>query len=481
MAKTGHAVATKDRAGQDHAGEALVDQIANAGEVALSPSALPDESGKRSLDNVPERVRNDILAHDQRAEVLIRMVQLGGLAMFAVLYAIAPKTSAGTDFAPMPYAFGAYFLFAGFGLWWALKQRIPDIGVYFLTAVDIALLMVLIWSFHIQYEQPPSFYLKAPTLFHIFAFIALRALRFEPRFIIATGLFAALGWGLMLAYAVFAAPDGMMVTRNYITYLTENAILIGAEFDKIIAILSVTAILAYAVTRARNLLIDAVTGQTAARDLSRFFDSGVAAQIQSSETTLTAGEGVTREAAVLNIDIRGFSKLAASIEADQVMAILSAYQQRLVPIIQAHGGTIDKFMGDGIMATFGASAPSETYAADALRATDALEAEISEWAAANSAKGDFDPLRVNLAVATGPVVFGAVGTGDRLELTVIGSAVNLSAKLEKFNKEAGSRALATEEAVKLARQQGYQTPLPNKPRKGRIEGVRSAVQYRVLH
>jgi adenylate cyclase len=286
---------------------------------------------------------------------------------------------------------------------------------------------------------------------------------------------------MMLTYAIVAASDDMMVTRNYVTYLTENAILIGAEFDKIIAILSVTAILAYAVTRARNLLIDAVTGQTAARDLSRFFDSDVAAQIQSSETAVTAGEGVTREAAVLNIDIRGFSKLAATIDADQVMSILSDYQQRMVPIIQAHGGTIDKFMGDGIMATFGASAPSDTYAADAMRATDALETEITRWASGNTAAGSFDPMRINLAVATGPVVFGAVGTGERLELTVIGSAVNLSAKLEKYNKEAGSRALATEEAVKLARRQGYTTELPHKPKKGRIEGVRRAVEYRVLH
>jgi adenylate cyclase len=473
MAETGHSIDTEH--------QKFVGPLEEASQAHLPARTSPADSGKRSLDHVPERVRNDILAHDQRAEVLIRMVQLGGLAMFAALYTIAPKTSAGTDFAPMPYAFGAYFLFAGFGLWWALRQRIPDIGVYFLTAVDIALLMVLIWSFHIQYEQPPSFYLKAPTLFHIFAFIALRALRFEPRFIIATGLFAAIGWGMMLAYAVFAANDDMMVTRNYVTYLTENAILIGAEFDKIIAILSVTAILAYAVTRARNLLIDAVTGQTAARDLSRFFDSDVAAQIQSSETAVKAGEGITREAAVLNIDIRGFSKLAATIDGDHVMMILSDYQTRMVPIIQAHGGTIDKFMGDGIMATFGASAPSDTYAADAMRATDALEAEITRWAMANTKAGSFDPMRINLAVATGPVVFGAVGTGDRLELTVIGAAVNLSAKLEKYNKEAGSRALATEEAVKLARRQGYTTELPHTPKKGRIEGIRKAIEYRILH
>jgi adenylate cyclase len=453
-----------------------------------TPVAMASETERQParprtpMDRLPARIRKDILAHDQQAEVLIRLFQLGGLLLFGALYAIAPKTSAGTAFTPVPFALGAYFVIASLGLFWALRQRIPDIGVYFLTALDIALLMILIWSFHIQYEQPPSFYLKAPTLFHIFIFIGLRALRFEPRFIIATGIFAAIGWGVMLTYAVFAAPGGdMMITRNYVTYLTENAILIGAEFDKIIAILMVTAVLAFAVMRARNLLIDAVTGQTAARDLSRFFDQSVAEKIQSSENALTAGEGVSREAAVLNIDIRGFSKLAANIEADQVMAILGAYQERIVPIIQTHGGTIDKFMGDGIMATFGASEPSETYAADALRAMDSLAAEIATWTRSKTAPAGFDPGTINLAVATGPVVFGAVGTGDRLELTVIGSAVNLSAKLEKYNKENGSMALATEDAVKLARRQGYEAELSSKPEKGRIEGVSRAISYRVLH
>ena len=442
----------------------------------------PASRSRPPLDRLPARIRNDILAHDQRAEVLIRLFQLGGLLLFGALYAVAPKTSAGTAFTPVPYALGAYFVIASLGLFWAMRQRIPDIGVYFLTALDIALLMVLIWSFHIQYEQPPSFYLKAPTLFHIFIFISLRALRFEPRFVIATGIFAAIGWAVMLTYAVFAAPGGdMMITRNYITYLTENAILIGAEFDKIIAMLMVTAVLAFAVMRARNLLIDAVTGQTAARDLSRFFDQSVARKIQSSENALTAGEGVTREAAVLNIDIRGFSKLAATIDADQVMAILGAYQQRLVPIIQAHGGTIDKFMGDGIMATFGASEPSDSYAADALRAVDALAAEMAAWDTRGTALAGFDPGTINLAVATGPVVFGAVGTGDRLELTVIGSTVNLSAKLEKFNKQTGSTALATEEAVELARTQGYDGQITSQPEKEAIDGVSRAIAYRVLH
>ncbi|MFP3386859.1 adenylate/guanylate cyclase domain-containing protein, partial [Tritonibacter sp. SIMBA_163] len=79
-----------------------------------------------------------------------------------------------------------------------------------------------------------SFYLKAPTLLYVFIFIALRALRFEARFVLAAGLTAAAGWALLVLYVVTVNPEDPMITRNYVTYLTANSVLLGAEFDKII-------------------------------------------------------------------------------------------------------------------------------------------------------------------------------------------------------------------------------------------------------
>ena len=142
------------------------------------------------------------------------------------------------------------------------------------------------------------------------------------------------------------------------------------------------------------------------------------------------------------------------------MRILAQYQSCMVPIIQRHGGVVDKFLGDGIMATFGAAAPSATYAADALRAMDELMAEAKRWSIGVQASGA--PLRVNGAVAAGRIIFGAVGDRSRLEYTVIGDAANLSAKLVKHNKVLGSEALATADTYALALAQGYQPPKPHK-------------------
>ncbi|MDF2765556.1 MAG: cyaA [Rhodospirillales bacterium] len=414
---------------------------------------------------LPERVERAVREQQDAGEALIGWIQLAVVLTFAALYAISPKTfAADAPFQPVPWAIGIYFLFTVARLALAYRIRLPAWLLTLSILIDMALLFGLIWSFHLQYGQPPSFYLKVPTLLYVFIFIALRALRFEAKYVIFAGIAAALGWLAMVLYVVFVDPDNSMVTRNYVQYLTSNSILLGAEFDKIISMLVVTAILALAITRARALLTRAVAEGAAARDLSRFFSPEIAQRITGAETEIAAGQGELRDTAILMLDIRGFTRYAASIPPAEVIGMLAEYQARMVPIIRAHGGSVDKFLGDGIMATFGAAQPSQRYAADAISALLACLAEAKDWATERERAG-LAPLPVNGAVATGRIVFGAVGDSARLEYTVIGDAVNLAAKLEKHNKRAGSRGLATAEAVALAEAQGWRPiwearPLP---------------------
>jgi adenylate cyclase len=137
-----------------------------------------------------------------------------------------------------------------------------------------------------------------------------------------------------------------------------------------------------------------------------------------------------------------------------VIALLGEYQRLVVPIVRHHGGSIDKYLGDGILASFGAVALDAACAAQALRAVDEIVQAVDAWRAQRRAAGLAAP-DVGAGLATGEVVFGIVGDGQRLEYTVIGDAVNLAAKLEKHNKAQGTRALATREAYELARAQGY--------------------------
>jgi adenylate cyclase len=429
---------------------------------------------------LPARVQAAIRAQQDASERLIGWIQLAVVTVFAALYAASPKTfAADAAFAPVPWALGVYMLFTVVRLALAYRGKVGPAVLYGSILLDMALLLGLIWSFHLQYQQPPSFYLKSPTLLYVFIFIALRALRFEARYVVAAGVVAAVGWFGLVAYAVHAT-HGEMVTRDYVHYMTHNAILIGAEFDKILSILLVTAIVAAAIARARGLLVRAVAEGQAARELSRFFAPEVAQRITGADEAVAAGTGQAREAAILFCDIRGFSRFAGTTAPGEVIAMLAGYQRRMVPIVRANGGTIDKFLGDGIMATFGATADSATYAADALRAVDGLMAEAARWNDERAARG-LAELRIGAAVASGRIVFGAVGDETRLEYTVIGDAVNRAAKLEKATKEQKVRALTTRECYAAALAQGYAPDGEKRVRDARtVDGLDGPVDLVVL-
>lgn len=431
--------------------------------------------------DLPERVREAIARQQDQSEVLIAWVQLFIVVTFAVLYGLSPKTfAANVMFAPVPYALFTYFIFTLIRLLLARSITLPGWFLSLSVIADMVLLMFLIWSFHIQYEQPASFYLKAPTLLYVFIFIGLRALRFEATYVLLAGASAAIGWMVLLAYAVFWENGMTDITRNYVEFTMSHKILLGAEFDKVISIVVVTLILALALVRARRLLVHSVTQAAAAADLSRFFSPEIARQITHSKSWIEPGHGETRRAAILHCDLQGFTKLSSGHSPDDVISLLAEYEARMVPVIQRNGGTIDKFIGDGILASFGAAVVTDCFAADCLKAMEDLMDESQSWRQAREQAGKVG-LTVRFTAATGDVVFGAVGDASRLEYTVIGAPVNLAAKLDNHAKQAQVIALTTQNALEAAEQQGYNARKDTDARAAQqIDGVSGSVDLVVL-
>ncbi len=417
---------------------------------------------RRGMQRIPVRVREAIRRREERAEILIGWAQVAIVVLFSVLYALAPRAagSVGDQIEPVPLFLSVYGLFTLLRLSLAYQRMAPAWFLHLSSAFDMALLMALIWSFHLQYGQHPSFYLKAPTQAYVFIFIALRALRFDPQYVISAGLSAAVGWLVMVIYAVSHDPgDGKeIITRNYVEYMTMNRVLIGAEFDKIISILVVTGVLGLAIWAARRLLITAVREEEAAKDLQRFFAPEVATAILTADDRVASSHSEAREVAVMFVDIRNFTRFAAGIHENDVARLLAGYRSFIVDAVQRNGGTIDKFLGDGVMATFGAVTASETYAADGMRALLAVLDAADRWNAYRASEGFHQPLRVNAGLAAGRAICGPVGDQHHLEYTVVGDTVNLAAKLEGHNKVEGSRALTTAATLALAEQQGFETP-----------------------
>jgi len=431
-------------------------------------------------DQLPERVRGAVDERERVNEIVARLIQLTIVLMFSVIYFISPKTSPDEAFSPVPYVLGAYLAVSVVGLFWSIRRPLPTWAVYGSILFDFALLYSLMISFHIQYMQPASFILKAPTLLYVFIFIAIRALRFEARFVIAAGLVAALGWAAMILYVTRIDAGDNMLTRSYVEYLTSNSILIGAEVDKILSILFVTGVLTLVVNASKTLLVNAVTEGQAASDLSRFFDTSIASGIRENAEQLEAGKGEKREAAILFVDIRGFTRMAATMEASDVMRTLSRYHSRVVPIVQSCGGVIDKFMGDGIMATFSFDGDRATASLRAIQAAERILRDVALWESEEPALSMISRDGIGLGVSSGPVAFGAVGQENRLEITVIGSAVNYSAKLEKHNKVMGSQLIAAASTWREALKKGYHGELKAHFATQPLEGVSEPQEIAVL-
>ena len=392
---------------------------------------------------LPERLRKSIQDQQERSEILISVIQLAIVFTFGLLYAIAPKTfSQEADFAPVPWVLALYLVFSLIRLGLAVNRKLPDWMLYLSSVADIALLMGLIWSFHLQYEQPPSFYLKAPTLLYLFIFIAIRALHFDPRFVISTGVSAAIGWVFMVVYVLVIDPTNNMITRDYIEYMTSNSVLIGAEFDKIVSILMVTGVLALALHRARGLLIEAVIEGSAARDLSRFVPEEVAQKVIQSEEGAITGKGEVSECTILFTDIEGFTAISETLTPEELIEALNRYFSLIAGPINQFGGVISQFQGDAVLATFNVPKPDINHASNAVKAALEIQAVLD-----GVEFGEGISFNTRVGINTGSVVGGLVGSGDRVGYTVHGDNVNLTARLEQLNKDYGTRIIVSDSTL----------------------------------
>jgi class 3 adenylate cyclase len=148
--------------------------------------------------------------------------------------------------------------------------------------------------------------------------------------------------------------------------------------------------------------------------------------------------GVELEVSVLFCDARGFTQFASGATPQEVVAALNGLFEVIVPIIARHGGHVDKFVGDGLLAVFGAPEMYRDHAERAVRAACEIAVAVNEEARAGE-------LRVGIGVNTGRVVAGAIGGAGRLNFSVIGGAVNVAARVEDQTRQTGDSILITAE------------------------------------
>jgi class 3 adenylate cyclase len=156
--------------------------------------------------------------------------------------------------------------------------------------------------------------------------------------------------------------------------------------------------------------------------------------------------GERREVTVLFADLVGFTNLSERTEPEVVVRILNGYFQAMAGALAAHNGFVSKFMGDGILALFGAPEPNPWQSMDAVRGALAMRDALVRYNAELAADG-LDPLQVSIGVHRGPVVAGVLGSTELVEYTVIGDAVNTAARVEGLTRRFGVGILVTKPVV----------------------------------
>jgi adenylate cyclase len=147
---------------------------------------------------------------------------------------------------------------------------------------------------------------------------------------------------------------------------------------------------------------------------------------------------------IMFVDIRGFTSRSANIEPARAVALLNEFLTAMVGVVETeHNGMVNKFLGDGFMAVFGIGADTEQHADDALMAGRAMQRRLDELNQ-HLAERSEAPMQIGIGINTGPAIVGSIGSPERLEFTVIGSAVNVASRIEALTKTVGAPLLVTE-------------------------------------
>ena len=221
---------------------------------------------------------------------------------------------------------------------------------------------------------------------------------------------------------------------------------------------------ASAVDDLKRLHAAVVQKEMAASAFRSFVPERVAAKLQAAGSTTLREE---LEATILFSDIRGYSTLAERLSPGEVAEMVGAHLAAMTEVIIDHGGMVDQFIGDAVMAVFGAPDPVDDHAARAIRCALAMQARQADLNRDADSEGRTH-VTMGIGINTGRVVAGTVGGAGRLEYTVVGDAVNVAARLQ--SEAAAGEIVASDSTVAAAN--GVEAdPIGLRQVKGREEPV----------
>lgn len=302
--------------------------------------------------------------------------------------------------------------------------------------------------------------LRFGNFVYVLLFLCPIALTFRPSAMIVAGLGAALSWAIGVAWVV-SLPDsktwtdfgdgGQMTSDQLLAaFLDPRFVYVAEHVQDIVVALLMAGVLALVVWRSRRLVLRQIGVARERANLARYFAPTVVDQLARLDRPL----GATRvqPVAVMFADIVGFSRFAEDSEPHQIVDTLRAFHGRLERAIFDHGGTLDKFLGDGVMATFGTPNVGPHDARNALASAMAARAAMQEWNRERATAGE-PPIRISIGIHYGRVVLGDIGSERRMEFAVLGDVVNVAQRLEGLTRRLDCPIVISDALVETLREQ----------------------------
>ena len=300
------------------------------------------------------------------------------------------------------------------------------------------------------------------TLFlYLVIYLTASALSYSARTVILTGaaslvaLVGSFAWtaldqarasGVDLLGAPELWPEARMLFARLIGpgFVTPEAFLI----QQLVFMSLCTGFIAGAVWRARAHLGRTLLAEGERNNLARYFSPNLVDRLAGAEHDLEAGR--ESKATVLFVDVVGFTRLMEGQPPQLTINFLRVFHEHMADCIFRHGGTLDKFIGDGVMATFGTPDSQPDDEARALHCARDMVQAVEDWNRGRATRG-LPRVRIAVGVHVGPVLMGAIGSRNRLEYSAVGDTVNVASRLEQLARAHDAAIVTSAETLEAAK------------------------------
>lgn len=376
----------------------------------------------RARNQMKSYVRRVVLAEQKKAGKISALIRLGVFTIMLISFLVLEKSFPWTALPIM--LLGCYALsgLIGFGLAVAGIYRPWFAFVY--STLDIVILFAFFAAIAEFYHLPTSEILKLPGATLIFLFLALAAMRYEVSLIAYTLVLYAVLWCFMV-FAIGEIPETGEPVHSIVLPLS-------AELMRLAITAFVALTVGFLVYHTRRLLFDSIIENRQRENLSKYLPATLVQNMAYEGSNLVEGSRC-QKAAILFVDICGFTKMSESHKPREVIDFLTEFRHRMNGAIVANGGTIDKFIGDAIMVVFGVPTPDKDDACNALKCGVAMMKNLDVWNKERHQQGK-EPVGIGIGIHYGDVIAGALGDEARVEYTVIGDTVNVAERLEGLTR-----------------------------------------------